>query len=130
LRASNGKGLRVRLSGAGMEMLRLNVSMAQPSTQWQNLKANWKHGVSLSDRTGGNISMLQALPGLPAYRQRTLAQLEDLIARAEGELSRRQATGGKTADKLRLAADRLALLRRSRQFLLSGEFLPEPNQRH
>ena len=84
--------------------------------------------------------MLHALSGLPVYRQRTLAQLEELIARAEGELSRHQTTGGRgtpsgrasgrTVDKLRLATDRLALLRRSRQFLLSGEFLPEPSQRH
>lgn len=48
----------------------------------------------------------------------------------EGELSQHQTTGGRTADKLRLAAHRLSLLRRSRQFLLAGEFLPEPNQRH
>ena len=84
--------------------------------------------------------MLHALSGLPAYRQRTLAQLEELIAHAEGELSQHQMTGGRvtpsgrtsgrTVDKPRLAADRLALLRRSRQFLLSGEFLPELSQRH
>jgi hypothetical protein len=89
---------------------------------------------------GGDIGMLHGLPGLPSYRQRTLAQLEELIARAEGELSQHQTTGGRvtpsgrasdrTVDKLRLAAARLTLLRRSRQFLLSGEFLPEPSQRH
>jgi hypothetical protein len=83
--------------------------------------------------------MLHALPGLPAYRQHALAQLEGLIARAEGELTRYQTTdrrllsgraSSRAADKLQLATERLALLRRSRQFLLSDEFLPAPHQRH
>jgi hypothetical protein len=87
-----------------------------------------------------DTTMLHAVPGLRAYRQRTLTQLEGLIARAERELTCHQTTDGhpsvsgqasaRIADKLRLATERLALLRRSRQFLLSDEFLSAPYQRH
>ena len=66
--------------------------------------------------------MLHALP--PSYRQRALAQVEALIAQAERSLARHPAGTGKaeTRDRLRREQRRLALLHRSRQFLLSDEF--------
>ena len=67
--------------------------------------------------------MLHALP--PSYRQRALAQVEALIAQAETSLARHDtARTGKaeTEERLRRELRRLALLRRSRQFLLSDEF--------
>jgi hypothetical protein len=67
--------------------------------------------------------MLRALP--PSYRQRALSEIEALIARAERELARHDAaqTGKAEAqDRLRRERRRLALLYRSRQFLLSDEF--------
>jgi hypothetical protein len=67
--------------------------------------------------------MLRALP--PSYRQRALAEIEALIARAERDLARHDAaqTGkAKTRDRLRRERRRLALLYRSRQFLCSDEF--------
>ena len=66
----------------------------------------------------------------PWYRRRALADLDGLIARAENDarqrrlaLERSMATGeGATCRRarLRFATDRLALLRRSRECLLSG----------
>jgi len=66
--------------------------------------------------------MFHALP--PSYRQRALAQVEALIAEAERSLARHPAGTGKTEtpDRLRREQRRLALLHRSRQFLLSDEF--------
>ena len=67
--------------------------------------------------------MLHALPS--SYRRRALAQVEALIAQAETSLARHDtARTGKaeTRDRLRRELRRLALLRRSRQFLLSDEF--------
>ena len=67
--------------------------------------------------------MLHALP--PSYRQRALAQVEALITQAETSLARHDAirTGKtKTRDRLQRDQRRLALLHRSRQFLLSDEF--------
>ena len=66
--------------------------------------------------------MLHALP--PSYRQRALAQVEALIAQAERSLARQPAETGKTKtqDRLQRERCRLALLRRSREFLLSDEF--------
>jgi hypothetical protein len=67
--------------------------------------------------------MLYALP--PSYRRRALVQVEALIAQAERDLTRHDAarTGkAKTEDRLQRERRRLALLRRSRQFLLSDEF--------
>ena len=66
--------------------------------------------------------MLHALP--PSYRQRALAQVEALIAQAERSLARHPAGTGKTKtqDRLQRERRRLALLHRSRQFLLSDEF--------
>jgi hypothetical protein len=67
--------------------------------------------------------MLHALP--PSYRQRALVQVEALIAQAETSLARHQSTRtgeADTRDRLRRERCRLALLRRSRQFLLSDEF--------
>ena len=66
--------------------------------------------------------MLHALP--PSYRQRALAQVEALIAEAEESLARQPAQTGKakTQDRLQRERRRLALLYRSRQFLLSDEF--------
>ena len=64
--------------------------------------------------------MLHALP--PSYRQRALAQVETLIAEAEKGLTRQPAQAGKAQDKLQRERRRLALLYRSRQFLLSDEF--------
>ena len=71
--------------------------------------------------------MLYALP--PSYRRRALVQVEALIAQAERDLTRHDAArAGKakakaeTEDRLRRERRRLALLHRSRQFLLSDEF--------
>ena len=66
--------------------------------------------------------MLHALP--PSYRQRALAQVEALIAEAEKGLTRQPAQTGETKvqDRLQRERRRLALLRRSREFLLSDEF--------
>ena len=67
--------------------------------------------------------MLHALPS--SYRQRALAHIEALIAQAERDLARLDAarTGkAKTQDKVQRERRRLALLHRSRQFLLSDEF--------
>ena len=66
--------------------------------------------------------MLHALP--PSYRRRALAQVEALIAEAERSLARQPAQAGKTETRDRLQRERcrLALLHRSRQFLLSDEF--------
>ncbi len=67
--------------------------------------------------------MLHVLP--PAYRRRALAQVEALIAQAERDLTRHDvARTGKagTLGGLERERRRLALLRRSRQFLLSDEF--------
>jgi hypothetical protein len=66
--------------------------------------------------------MLHALP--PSYRRRALAQIEVLIAEAEKSLARHPAGTGKTEtrDRVRREQRRLALLHRSRQFLLSDEF--------
>ena len=66
--------------------------------------------------------MLHALP--PSYRQRALAQVEALIAEAERSLARQPVQTGKTKtrDRLQREQRRLALLYRSRQFLLSDEF--------
>jgi hypothetical protein len=67
--------------------------------------------------------MLRALP--PSYRQRALAEIEALIARAERDLARHDAAQigkAKTQDRLRRERRRLALLYRSRQFLCSDEF--------
>jgi hypothetical protein len=64
--------------------------------------------------------MLHALP--PSYRQRALAQVETLIAEAEKSLTRQPAQTGKAHDRLQRERRRLALLRRSREFLLSDEF--------
>jgi hypothetical protein len=67
--------------------------------------------------------MLHALP--PSYRQRALVQVEALIARAERDSARHDAvrTGQAEAqDRLQRERRRLALLHRSRQFLLSDEF--------
>jgi hypothetical protein len=66
--------------------------------------------------------MLHALP--PSYRQRALVQIEALIAQAERDVARHPAQTGKTEtrDRLQRERRRLALLYRSRQFLLSDEF--------
>jgi len=66
--------------------------------------------------------VLHALP--PSYRQRALAQVEALIAQAERSLARQPVQTGesRTQDRLQRERRRLALLRRSRQFLLSDEF--------
>ena len=67
--------------------------------------------------------MLHALP--PSYRQRALVQLEALIAQAERDLTRPDASptsGAESRDGSRRERGRLALLRRSREFLLSNEF--------
>ena len=67
--------------------------------------------------------MLHALPS--SYRQRALVQVEALIAQAERDLARLDAppTGkAKMQDKVQRKRRRLALLHRSRQFLLSDEF--------
>jgi hypothetical protein len=67
--------------------------------------------------------MFHVLP--PSYRQRALVQVEALIAQAERNLARYDAvrTGKtKTQDRLQRERRRLALLRRSRRFLLSDEF--------
>ena len=73
--------------------------------------------------------MLHALPS--SYRQRALAQVEALIAQAEMSLARYPAGSGKTRDRLRREQRRLALLHRSREFLLSDEFSAvEGRRRH
>ena len=67
--------------------------------------------------------MLHALPS--SYRQRALVQVEALIAQAERGLARLDAapTGrAKIQDRVQRERRRLALLHRSRQFLLSDEF--------
>jgi hypothetical protein len=66
--------------------------------------------------------MLHALP--PSYRQRALVQVEALIAEAERSLARQPVQTGKAKaqDRLQRERRRLALLRRSREFLLSDEF--------
>ena len=67
--------------------------------------------------------MLYALP--PSYRRRTLVQVEALIAQAERDLTQHDTAGtgkAETEDRLQRERRRLALLRRSRQFLLSDEF--------
>jgi hypothetical protein len=67
--------------------------------------------------------MLHVLP--PSYHQRALAQVEALIAQAERDLTRHDVvrTGkAETRDGLERERRRLALLHRSRQFLLSDEF--------
>ena len=67
--------------------------------------------------------MLYALP--PSYRRRALVQVEALIAQAERDLTRHDAsrTGkAETEDRLQRERRRLALLHWSRQFLLSDEF--------
>jgi hypothetical protein len=71
----------------------------------------------------GEPTMLYALP--PSYRRRALVQVEALIAQAERDLTRHDAarTGkAKTEGRLQPERRRLALLHRSRQFLLSDEF--------
>ena len=75
--------------------------------------------------------MLHALP--PSYRQRALAQVEALIAQAERSLARQPVQAGETKTRGRLQREqrRLALLRRSREFLLSDEFSAvEGRRRH
>ena len=73
--------------------------------------------------------MLYALP--PSYRRRALVQVEALIAQAERDLTRHDAARpgkakakakAETEDRLQRERRRLALLHRSRQFLLSDEF--------
>ena len=74
--------------------------------------------------------MLHALP--PSYRQRALAQVEALIAEAEESLAWQPAQAGKTRTQGRLQRERrrLALLRRSRELLLSDEFSAVKGRRH
>jgi hypothetical protein len=72
--------------------------------------------------------MLHTLPTPPSYRRRALAHLDRLIAQAERDVARHHATGTRkavTRDGARRERGRLELLRRSRRFLLSGEFPPE-----
>jgi hypothetical protein len=67
--------------------------------------------------------MLHGLP--PSYHRRALVQLDALIALAERDLVQHDAarTGKAEArDRLQGEQRRLALLHRSRQFLLSDEF--------
>ena len=71
--------------------------------------------------------MLYALP--PSYRRRALVQVDALIAQAERDLTRHNAARpgkakakAETEDRLQRERRRLALLHRSRQFLLSDEF--------
>jgi hypothetical protein len=73
------------------------------------------------------------------YRRRALVDLDGLIAQAEGDAQRRllalehSVAAGKDAARLRarlrFAMDRLALLRQSREHLLSGG-LPSTDERH
>jgi hypothetical protein len=75
--------------------------------------------------------MLHALP--LSYRQRALDQIDALIAQAEQDLKRYDAarTGqAETRDRLQGEQRRLALLHRSRQFLLSDEFSRIKASRH
>jgi division protein CdvB (Snf7/Vps24/ESCRT-III family) len=72
------------------------------------------------------------------HQRRTLAQLDTLIARAEKDLARHAAAGRRLTGagkdiasartRLRLAEARLAMLRQSREYLLTGE-LPEAEAR-
>jgi hypothetical protein len=72
------------------------------------------------------------------YRRRALADLDQLIAQAEGRLrqhhlfvERLAAAGKRTSRQARLlqvTRDRLALLHQSRKVLLSGEPPHQPNQ--
>jgi hypothetical protein len=67
--------------------------------------------------------VLHALP--PSYRRRALVQIDALIAQAERDLTRHDAgrtDKAETRDRLQGERRRLALLHRSRQFLLSDEF--------
>jgi hypothetical protein len=65
--------------------------------------------------------MLHVLP--PSYHRRALAQVEALIALAERDLARHDAARtGEAGTRDGLGQRRLALLHRSRQFLLSDEF--------
>ena len=67
--------------------------------------------------------MLHALS--PSYRRRALVQVEALIAQAERDLARHDAAragNAETEARLQRQRRRLALLHRSRQFLLSDEF--------
>ena len=139
-RASNGKGLPARLSGGGMETWRLNASAAQPGVQQPNLRDNRGHGTSPSNvqgerhhhaargawATGVSPAHLDPARGTDRAGERELTchQTTDGHPSVSGQASAR------IADKLRLATERLALLRRSRQFLLSDEFLSAPYQRH
>ena len=68
--------------------------------------------------------MLHALPTPPSYRQRALTNLDRLIAQAERDLARHGTAGAR--DRSPRERGRLELMRRSRHFLLSGEFPPEP----
>ena len=77
--------------------------------------------------------MLHVLPEPPSYRQRALVQIEALIAQAEKNLARHyaaQPAKAKAQDMLQRERRRLALLYRSRQFLLSDEFPPVTADRH
>jgi hypothetical protein len=77
--------------------------------------------------------MLHALSRAPSYRQRALVQIEALITQAERNLARHSAaqTGKtKTRDSVEGERRRLALLYRSRQFLLSDEFSAVTADRH
>jgi hypothetical protein len=75
--------------------------------------------------------VLYALP--PSYRRRALVQIDALIAQAERDSARHDAarTGeAETQDRLRREGRRLALLHRSREFLLSDEFSKVKAGRH
>jgi len=85
--------------------------------------------------------MLQTSFEASAQRhQRTLAQLDALIARAEGEVGRCAAAArrlteagrnpGSARSRLRLAERRLGLLRRSRECQLAGDPLPAMDAPH
>jgi hypothetical protein len=63
-----------------------------------------------------NASLALPLP----YRQRALEQLTILIAQVEDGSARRP-TAARAGNKRRLAEGRLELLRRSRQYLLTGD---------
>ena len=85
--------------------------------------------------------MLQASFEAPSQRrQRTLAQLDALIARAEDDVARYLAATerltaagrnpGSARVRLRLAERRLALLRQSREYQLAGDPLPPIDAPH
>jgi hypothetical protein len=76
--------------------------------------------------------MLHAVPEALSYRDRALVQIKALIEEAERNLARHPAQSGKakTRDRLQREQRRLALLYRSRQFLLSDEFPSETAGRH